>query len=324
MIEIQDKDSRFPDPMSDVFTASFWSNPKNKHLLLSYINGVRLNAGMTPIVQATVMNPFNIKDFVVSKKIVLDVRVKDEHDWLYDIEIQNSDHKAFINRMVQYWSETYSSQMRMGLDSTILRPVMSIILTAFPIFPRLQNIHTIFRIAADEDTSVILTEDFQIHFLRLSEFRKRRLDRLSGMNRILRDWLNFFAYGAELTEAEMSQLTDNSPLIKEAYDEMQRFFANPVTRELARERRQFIFDFNLGMDASKAEGKAEGIVEGKAEGLSEGEARTIVRQLTKRFGGVPSSVEEKLYSISDIDKLDRLADSVIDCQSLKDFENGFV
>jgi len=313
MIEIQDQDIHFPDPMSDVFTASFWSNPKNQHLLLSYINGVRLNAGMTPIVQATVLNPFNIKDFVVSKRIVLDVRVRDEHNWLYDIEVQNSDHLAFINRMVHYWSDTYSSQMRMGVDSTILRPVMSIILTAFPIFPRLQNIHTIFRIVADEDPSVILTEDFQIHFLRLSEFRKRRPDQLSGMNRILRDWLNFFAYGAEFTEAEMSQLTENSPLIKEAYDEMHRFFANPETRELARERRQFIFDYNLGMDTSKAEGKVEG--------LSEGEARTIVRQLIRRFGAIPSSLEEKLYGISDIDQLDRLADSVIDCQSLEEFSS---
>lgn len=310
MTEIQYQDSRFPDPMSDVFTASFWSNPKNQHLLISYINGVRLNAGMMPIVQATVLNPFNIKDFVVSKKIVLDVRVKDERDWLYDIEVQNSSHLAFINRMVHYWSETYSSQMRMGLDSTILRPVMSIILAAFPIFPQLHNVHNIFRIAAEENPSVILTEDFQIHFLRISEFRKRRPEQLGGMNRDLRDWLNFFANGAKLTEAEMSQLTNNSPLIKEAYEEMQRFFANPETRELARERRQFLFDFNLGMNSSKAEGEAKG------------EARTIVRQLTKRFGTIPSSLEEKLYGISDIDKLDILADSVIDCQSLKDFETG--
>jgi predicted transposase/invertase (TIGR01784 family) len=314
MIEIQDKDSRFPDPMSDVFTAAFWSNPKFRRHLRSYINGVRRNVGMPPIVEATVLNPFNVKDFVVSKKIVLDVRVKDERDWLYDIEVQNSTHTAFLNRMVQYWSETYSSQMRMGLDYTILRPVMSIILTAFPIFPELHNIQSVFRIAAEENPNIILTEDFQIHFLRISEFRKRRPDQLLGMDRDLRDWLYFFGYGGESTEAEMSQLTDSNPLIKDAYDEMQRFFANPETRELARERRQFIFDFNLGMDASKA----EGIVEGEAKG----EARTIVRQLTKRFGSVPSSIEENLYGITDLDKLDRLADSVIDCQSLEEFKNS--
>jgi hypothetical protein len=116
----------------------------------------------------------------------------------------------------------------------------------------------------------------------------------------------------------MSQLTDHNPLIKEAYEEMQRFFANPETRELARERRQFIFDFNLGMDASKAEGKAEGIAVGEVKG----EVRTIMRQLGKRFGSVPSSIEEKLYGITDIAKLDRLADSVIDCRSLEEFQNG--
>ena len=54
------EDDLLPDPMSDVFTASLWSAPKNEHLLISFINGVRTNAGMTPIVQATVLNPFNM------------------------------------------------------------------------------------------------------------------------------------------------------------------------------------------------------------------------------------------------------------------------
>jgi hypothetical protein len=60
MIEIQDNDNNnvLPDPMSDVFTASFWSNPKYRPHLLSYINGVRLNAGLSPVVQTKVMNPF--------------------------------------------------------------------------------------------------------------------------------------------------------------------------------------------------------------------------------------------------------------------------
>ena len=80
MTKNQDKDNELPDPMSDVFTASLWSAPKNEYLLLSFINGVRTNAGALPIVKATVQNPFNIKEFVASKGIILDVRAKDEHN----------------------------------------------------------------------------------------------------------------------------------------------------------------------------------------------------------------------------------------------------
>jgi predicted transposase/invertase (TIGR01784 family) len=203
----------------------------------------------------------------------------------------------------------------MGMDYSILRPVMSIILTAFPIFPELHNIHNIFQVTAKENPNVVVTDDFQIHFLRIAEFRKRHPEQFSGMNRDLRDWLNFFAYGAELTEAQMSQLTDHNPLIREAYEEMQRFFANPETRELARERRQFIFDFNLGMDASKAEGKAVG----KAEGKAEGKADSIAFILQERFQTLPSDVQTKLFALHDIGQLDHLRTLAFHCQSLEEF-----
>ena len=48
------------DPKSDLFTTVLLGDPKNESLLLSYINGVFLDAGKTPIVQATVQNPFNV------------------------------------------------------------------------------------------------------------------------------------------------------------------------------------------------------------------------------------------------------------------------
>ena len=312
------EESLFPDPMSDVFTASMWSAPKNEPLLRSFINAVRLDAGMSPIVQATVLNPYNIKEFVASKRIILDVRVKDEQERLYDIEVQSSNHLAFTNRVLEYWSDTFVSQMKSGMDYTALRPVMSIILTEFPIFPQLKNIHNIFQIMAKENPEIVLTQDFQIHFVRLSEVHKGHLDKLADLRRDLRDWVQFFAYAADKTEDAMSNLTDNNPIIREAYEEMQRFYANPETREKARERRQFIFDYNLGINASREEGEAKG----KAEGKAEGKAGTIIRQLTRRFGRVSQSLEEKLYQTTDLDQLDRLADLVLDCQSLDEFERG--
>jgi len=301
-----------PDPMSDVFTASLWSAPKNEHLLVSFINGVRVNSGQSPIVQATVLNPFNIREFNVSKRIVLDVRVKDEREHLYDVEVQTTTHTAFPNRILDYCADMFSSQLKKGMDYSELRPVISIILTAFPIFPQLKEIHTIFLLTAKEDPRVVLTEDFQIHILRLFEVMRGRVEKLSNMDSELCNWLNFFTFGSTSTEVEMSQLTNNSPIIREAYDEMHRFFSDPATREKAIERRRFLSDYQLGMNASKAEGKAEG------------KAGMIVRQLTKRFGFVSPSLEEKLYCLTDIERLDFLADLVLDCQSLEEFESGLV
>ena len=303
-----EKDDVIPDPMSDIFTASLWSDPKNEHLLRSFINGVRLNSGLSSIVQATVLNPFNIREFNVSKRIVLDVRVKDEREHLYDVEVQNTMHTAFPNRVLDYCADMFSSQLKKGMDYSELRPVISIILTAFPIFPQLKEIHTIFLLTAQEDPRVVLTKDFQIHILRLFEVMRGRVEKLSNMNIELCNWLHFFSFGSTSTEAEMSQLTNNSPIILEAYDEMHRFFSDPATREKAIERRRFLSDYQLGMNASKAEGKADSIV--------------II--LADRFGVVSFSLEEKLRSLVDVGQLDRLTKFALRCNSLEEFENGLV
>jgi len=294
-------------PTSDLFTASLLGDPKNESVLRSYINGVFLDAGKTPIVKATVQNPFSIRKFAQSKQIVLDVRVKDELGRFFNLELQNEYHKFFENRLLFSWSDQYTSQIKSGENYAKLRPVISIVLTNFVMFPQLKKRHNIFRITAEENPDVVLTNDFEMHILHLSGISKKRIDKLEGIRNELRHWLYFFAYGDKLTEAKMASITDNDPAIQQAFEQLDRFYADPELRELDRQRRLAIFD-QMAANAAKAEGKAG----------------TIVRQLTKRFGAVPSSVEEKLYSISDIDKLDRLADSVIDCQSLQDFENGLV
>jgi len=303
----QDNDNELPDPMSDVFTASLWSAPKNEHLLLSFINGVRINAGALPIVKATVQNPFNIKEFEASKGIILDVRAKDEHNHFYDVEVQTSNHPAFPNRTLDYWSDTFTSQLKSGMDYTELRYVISIILTSFRIFPQLEDVHTIFQIAAKENPKVLLTKAFQMHYLRLYQVIQGRLDKLALLCRDLRDWFLFFAFGGTKTEAEMSHLTDNNPMILEAYTEMQRFYANPETRDKARERRRFLVDYNLGMNASKAEGKAEG------------KADSIVFILCERFQIVPQDIQMKLMSLMDIEQLDHLRTLAFRCNSLEEF-----
>ena len=303
-------DDLIPDPMSDLFTATLWSAPKNEPLLRSFINGTLTNAGMRQIVEAKVLNPFNIKEFVVSKSIVLDVRVKDESERFFDIEVQTSGHLAFPNRILDYWADTYSSQLARGLDFVSLRPVISIILTEFPIFPQLKNIHNVFEIRSRENPEVLLTDHLQIHFLRISEVQKHRLSRLEGIHRDLCDWLNFFAFAGEKSEGEMAALTSDNPIIQEAYAELQRFYADGEAREKIREARRFLRDYEIGMGASRAEGKAEG------------KADLIIRFLTRRFKAVSQEVQDKLTTLTDVDDLDHLFDLAQDCDTLEEFQKN--
>ena len=289
-------------PTSDLFTAVLFGDPKNESVLLSYINGFFLDAGRTPIVTATVLNPFNLKQFVDDKQIALDVRVKDEQGRFFNLELQNQYHDYFENRILYSWSNQYYSQLKSGMKYPELRPVISIVLTKFALFPPLKKRHNIFRITAQENPDVVLTEDFEMHFLHLAGISKDHIDQLEGIRSELRRWLYFFAYGDKLTEVEMSSITDNDPAIQQAFEQLDRFYADPKLMELDRQRRLAMFD-QMAANAAVAKGKSG----------------TIVRQLNKRFGVVPPSLEERLYGIIDIDQLDSLADSVLDCHSLEEF-----
>ena len=75
-------------PTSDLFIAALYSAPENEPILCSLLSGVMTDAGLPPILKATVLNPFNVQEYPVDKEFRLDVRVEDES-------------KAFYNRVVR-------------------------------------------------------------------------------------------------------------------------------------------------------------------------------------------------------------------------------
>jgi len=290
------------NPTSDLFTASLLADPKNESVLLSYINGFFLDAGKTPIVTATVLNPFNLKQFAESKAIALDVRAQDERGRFLNLEIQNRYHKYFRNRILYSWSDQYFSQIQSGMEYPKLRPVISIVLTKFALFPQLKKRHNIFRITAEENPDVVLTNDFEMHFLHLAGISKDHIDQLEGIRSELRSWLYFFAYGDTLSEEKMSSITGNDPAIQQAFEQLGRFYADPELRELDRQRRLALFD-KMVINDEVAKAKSE----------------SIILTLTRRFNVVPQEIQAKLFDLRDIAQINSLANFAYDCQSLDEF-----
>ncbi len=317
-------------PTSDLFTAVLWSAPKNEPILRDFINAVLGDIGWPPIVKATVLNRFNIKEFAVDKAIVLDVHVEDENKRKFNIEVQIASHFAFPSRVLRYWADLYASQLRVGDDYAELRPVISIIITEFTIFPGLKNVHNVFRLTAMADPNFVMTEDLQIHFLRLSGLLKGHWETLKDLDRRLCHWVNFFVFGSEKTEEEMASLVENDPIIREAYLELQRFSSNPEMREKERLRQRYLADYQLTLGAAKREGRAEGKAEGRAEGMIEGERygktqekiEDILTLLHTRFNHVPAPISSALHSQTDLVALQSLFVLAIQCDSLEMFADA--
>ena len=89
-------------PTSDLFIAALYSAPENEPILRSLLSGVMTDAGLPPIVKATVLNPFNVQEYPVDKEFRLDVWVEDESKAFYNVEIQREEHTNFCERMLYY------------------------------------------------------------------------------------------------------------------------------------------------------------------------------------------------------------------------------
>ena len=301
---------------SDLFIATLLSAPKNEPILRGIINAVLKNSGHVPIKAAEVLNPFNVKEFAVDKRIVLDVRVKDERDRIFNIEIQTTHHTAFVERVMFGWADTFSAQLHAGNEYRKLNPVFCIVITEFKILGQVDGVHLVFELRERNHPEVVLSNHLQIHFLRLYELLQGRLDVLEGVSPELRHWLNFLAYGGLKGEKEMSQIVENDPLVMEAVAELQRFSSDPAMRELERRHKLWKLEYYSGLEAAKEEGEARGI----EKGIEKERIETLLRILTKRLGEVPSAIRDRLHTIHDIDVLGQLTDVAWDCQSLTEFE----
>jgi predicted transposase/invertase (TIGR01784 family) len=252
------------------------------------------------------LNPVNIQEFPVDKQIVLDVLVEDEVGSLYVVEVQRYSHTGFFDRMLFGWAETYSARLQRGDGYAKLRPVRSIIIVEFPVFPSLKQLHAIFELRAREDSAVLLSDHCQIHVLRLGDLVRNNLEGLDQFDLNLQRWMQFWVFGSKLEEAEMSAMLQDCPPVQAAHEEFRRFTADPAMQEKVRARERFLIHQQLTITSAREEGEAKGRTEGRAEGLTEGEAKkaretaTIMKQegfdsaVIVKITGLPLSEIERL------------------------------
>jgi predicted transposase/invertase (TIGR01784 family) len=247
-----------------------------------------------PIIKATVLNPFNVQDYPNDKEIRLDVRVEDEARRFYNVEVQRAWHTGFYNRSLYYWSETYQSQIERGELYKLLRPLRSIVITEFPVFPELEELHAIFELRSREKPTVLLTDHLQIHYLRVGNVSLEGLSGLDSLCVDLRRWMQFLRFGSEWEEEKMSATLQDVPEVHAAYDEFKRFTADPVMREKIKARERYWTDRNLDRAEAEEEGLAKGELKGKVE---------VARNLRNMGMSSPDIVRATGLSLPEIERL---------------------
>jgi predicted transposase/invertase (TIGR01784 family) len=253
-----------------IFKALFVRNPD---ILLDLINALPQFTGEHKVAEISILNPELPKLGEIEKVSILDIRAKDLMNREFILEMQGNSHPFLPERLLLYWSKTFSSGIGQGMEYSALPKVYSINFLNFLMIGNTEFFHTSFQILDTRTGKIALTDHLEITIIELPKISKKMASLQSDLER----WIYFFRNAHKLKEEPLQNLSSNNPMISKAIGELEFLSQDTKTRQIYEERLKADLDYNTGMaDAyrkGEAKGKQEGILVGKQEGILEGDFR---------------------------------------------------
>ncbi|MDO5579493.1 MAG: Rpn family recombination-promoting nuclease/putative transposase, partial [Planctomycetia bacterium] len=203
---------------------------------MNLVNAVLKNSNDPQIQSLEIQNPIQLKDQLLQKETILDIKAKDDQGQLFNIELQACYHVNFRERVLYYIAKVYSKELLEGDDYSKLQPVISIVFTKFPIRPNHPEIlFDTFELRSKFDPDQIYTNHIKIYCIYVPD----QLDEVLLQNPELYCWLKLLNYPDKTSEAEMEQIAATYPQIEEAFETAKEFLENPANQEFIEGRRKF-------------------------------------------------------------------------------------
>jgi len=94
------------DPKIDCVFKALLGSEENRNLLIHFLNAFLAQDLIEPLVWVEILNPYNDKEFLSDKLSIVDVKARDSHDRLYQIEIQLTSYGHLPARIIYNWADT--------------------------------------------------------------------------------------------------------------------------------------------------------------------------------------------------------------------------
>ncbi|MDC7234682.1 MAG: Rpn family recombination-promoting nuclease/putative transposase [Spirochaetales bacterium] len=249
---------------SDIMIRVLLGQEENIFVLKDFINSVLEDRGFSPVVNLTIKNPVNMRDIFSGKETFLDVKAEDETGRSFDIEIQSSGGRAFVNRSLYYWAKLYHSQMEEGQKFNKLNPVICINILNFELFKddEQHNFHSCFMIQDMDNRENVLSDHLQIHFL---ELPRMIIDRYRVPPKRLQKWMWYLKEEGNLGEDDMNIILKDDPVFEKAHDTFRKFTTDEMLKEKYDARMKWESDRATAIDEAWVDGNEQGIEKGRME-----------------------------------------------------------
>ncbi|WP_342265247.1 Rpn family recombination-promoting nuclease/putative transposase [Cardinium endosymbiont of Philonthus spinipes] len=291
-------------PKVDLAFKKIFGVEENKDLLIALINATV--APEDQVVDVTLLNPYNPKNFRTDKLSILDIKAVGETGKRFNIEIQITDESDYDKRALYYWAKLYTEQLQSAHSYGSLNKAIGIHILNFISITDNKKYHNVFHITEKESGLPDFT-DLELHTIELSKFSSDPNEDLKSLLRKIQNgldiWTAFLTRNDLLNKDNLPELLNNNSLKKALYvletmnftDEERmayedhlkwlRIEANTLEKVQREAKEQGI---RIGEEKGKLEGIQIGEEKGKLEGkleiarllLSEGESIERVLQLT--------------------------------------------
>ncbi len=237
------------------------------------------------------LNPFNIKEYKGDKGSIFDIKVKNQKEERINIEMQINDVNDFRKRSLYYWSKMYSETIKESEIYTTLKKSIVINIMDFDIKKETDRYHTEYKILETKE-KFQLVDDLEIHYIELQKFHpKKDLGEMEAIEL----WLSFLK---KVGNEEIEKLVIRKEELCIAMEMLKKISADEEMREkyAAREKARLDAISSIKFAEMKGieKGKAEGIAEGIAKGKAEGKAEILIKQFTKKFSILPTSLQDRI------------------------------
>ena len=291
--------SKFLDPKCDLTFKRIFGTEKNKNILIHFLNDVLGFTGRNSIREVEFLSTIMDPEIASDKQSIVDILCKDSSNNRYVVEMQVARDKGFEKRAQLYAAKAYSRQSCHYFD---LQKVYFIAISNCNLFsPDVNYIST--HNIRDIETNGHHLKDFQFVFIELPKFPKNAVNQLENT---VERWCFFFKYAEETTDEDLKKIAEQEPIIKLAYDELDKFHWNEKDliayeeRIMDIQKEQAIWEQRL--DDVKKEGEEKGREKGREEGRKT-EKIAVAKNLLKAGVSIDVISESTGLSVEEVQKL---------------------
>ena len=284
--------------LNDYFMRYMFAKEGHERILLNLINAVRTDYNQEPFEEVKVLNTFNLKETINDKQSIADVRAVTKSGETVLVEIQRIGNQSFVYRSLYYWAKCYVSNLRNNEKYNDLKQVIVINILDFNLLKDIDKEHSCY-VIKELETNHILTNHFEMHFLELQKY----LSSNSNLKEELDAWFYFLTIKEKIEKMEeiMDILVKKNPIMKEVYDEYNKFADTKDLFENYAEYEKNYFDI-LALSEERIRGREEGREEGIKEGIKETQI-SMARNMKNKNMDIKLISELTGLSIEEIEKL---------------------